>query len=748
MSMPPKLELYDQLACEEIYFRNSTIITLPQSSRPFSQHSAAVHPPLASLGNFVLPTESVPSTLKTTEDLIYVTADPPASDKDSPTLPNGPDNDKLCHSPPVLAASAALQMRLIVTTGILSVLTTGWYSSISDRYGRTAILRVAILGLLMQDLLIIIIGHVSRDRLPLGNDFLMIGAVFEGVVGGYPTLAAAHQAYIADSTPAGTRAQVFGFFMALLFAGFAIGPTLGGWLVSKTGSLMSAFYLATAAHLIYTIVIYFVIPESSSRHTMDKAQKDRALQLRIKEEKWEATYKDRSKLAKWCAIAWERVQAPLLPLKMLLPKRIYADEDEDEVGPTQATPLLRRTGPITHGQEASASHISVSHISRKKRWDMNLTLLSLGNFTETMVIGIMASKMLYGQQMFNWGAREIGTYMTASSLGRVLALSLVLPLVIKLVHPPKKRLNLPQDADASGRDLLDHEGRPKSPAPSRDYGSIESTKERGPNNNGRATAASSSSSADANEDRDLEDSTETDAFLAKSWTEHERSVEEMWTLRAKHLRMIHDSKFDLRLARTSVLIMLITYAALPFAKDGLTYIVITCLTSLGSGGGAAMSSLALALLRNPRDAGKLFGAWSVMGAIGQTVLGPFLFTYLFERTAGTAMPYAIFLLATGESRRLLTKFCYLLTNHPFTHRPLRSFAPLPPPRARPQDTVVAAPPTKAAVATYLSRLSRRRRSSFARLDARAHVEHEKPGQDEEAGAQQRLCRSRKRIIVS
>jgi Major Facilitator Superfamily len=573
MSMPPKLELYDQLACEEIYFRNSTIITLPQPSRPFSQHSAAVHPPLASLGNFVLPTESVPSTLKTTEDLIYVTADPPASDKDSPTLPNGPDNDKLCHSPPVLAASAALQMRLIVTTGILSVLTTGWYSSISDRYGRTAILRVAILGLLMQDLLIIIIGHVSRDRLPLGNDFLMIGAVFEGVVGGYPTLAAAHQAYIADSTPAGTRAQVFGFFMALLFAGFAIGPTLGGWLVSKTGSLMSAFYLATAAHLIYTIVIYFVIPESSSRHTMDKAQKDHALQLRIKEEKWEATYKDRSKLAKWSAIAWERVQAPLLPLKMLLPKRIYADEDEDEVGPTQATPLLRRTGPITHGQEASASHISVSHISRKKRWDMNLTLLSLGNFTETMVIGIMASKMLYGQQMFNWGAREIGTYMTASSLGRVLALSLVLPLVIKLVHPPKKRLNLPQDADASGRDLLDHEGRPKSPAPSRDYGSIESTKERGPNNNGRATAASSSSSADANEDRDLEDSTETDAFLAKSWTEHERSVEEMWTLRAKHLRMIHDSKFDLRLARTSVLIMLITYAALPFAKDGLTYIL-------------------------------------------------------------------------------------------------------------------------------------------------------------------------------
>lgn len=52
------------------------------------------------------------------------------------------------------------------------------------------------------------------------------------------------------------------------------------------------------------------------------------------------------------------------------------------------------------------------------------------------------------------------------------------------------------------------------------------------------------------------------------------------------------------------------------------FLAATAIASLGGGGGAAMSSLALSLLPTPTEAGKLFGSWSIMSAISTTILGP------------------------------------------------------------------------------------------------------------------------------
>ncbi len=721
MAMPSKIELYDQLACEQVYFRNDTLVAppVPPPSLPPSGPESPSNTSLLSLSSPSHPLSSaavrrtlgsasstsishlLPPTFHRPEVPLQYIADaqpsngtsentPSADPSEGPKLPNGPSDDLLCHSAPVLGASAALQMRLQVTTGVLSVLTTAYYAGLSDRLGRTWILRVAVVGLIVQDLVFLVIAHVPRERLPFGNNFLLTGAVFEGTVGGYPTLIAAHQAYVADSTPAGTRAQVFALFMALLFGGMALGPTLGSWLVQQSQSLMSVFYVATAAHVLYFLVVLFFLPESTSAAARRKAQREHRAALRARERAWDATHKHSSRWTKFSALAWERVQEPIMPLKMLLPRRIEDDEDEEQYEAQQqqqqqqtrrqasaTTPLLRRhSSSVAQSQEASASHISVSHISKRKRWDMNLFLLSLGNFTETLVVGILSAKMLYGQRMFNWGVRELGIYMTLGSLSRVFALSLILPLAIKLLHRPKKRLNLPQDANASGRAVLDEEGRPRTPTtPHNDrfrfsaaYGATDSANGASKRD---ATSSPSLMSEDEYDPADEERHLLAHDLMAESWTDQEQLVEEMWTLRAKHLRMIHDSKFDLRLARVSIFFMLAFYAMLPFALDSVSYILVSCLTSLGSGGGAAMSSLALALLQNPRDAGKLFGAWSVMGAIGQTVLGPFIFTFVFQRTADTA-PYSIFILACGFFAMALL-FLLLVRV-----RKTRSLPPLPP----------------------------------------------------------------------
>ncbi|KDN48878.1 hypothetical protein K437DRAFT_255433 [Tilletiaria anomala UBC 951] len=758
MAIPPKLEFYDQIACEEIYFRNHTAWDFP-AQRPVLLGNSAesistsyhVSPsdtgaissiwsgagPLAgdSLTAIAMPEQLVLRYVPNLNAIGISSDDNNSSTNDdgeadsmgadpadtAPKVPNGPTNDDLCHSALVLAESANLQMRLTVVTGLLSVLTTGWWAGQSDRRGRTWILRTSIVGIVLNDVVILITAHFQRRYLPFGNNFLLLGAIFEGCVGGMPTLAAAHQAYIADATPSGTRAQVFSFFTGLFFAGFALGPTLGGYLVARTGNLMSAFYVATAAHVLYMLFAGFILPESSSAEARAKANRERARAKTLRAERWEQMCKGaRFRTKVWAAIK-EALQGPLEPLKMLLPRPINEDPTVDNNdgahrGSNDGSASARRKRSTQNmraaangNDEASASFISVSHISRKRRYDINLSLLSLSYFFETMVIGIMTNKMLYAQHMFGWGPQEVGTFMTLGSVSRVFALILFLPLIIKFVHRPKKRLNLPQDADHSGRDLLDQHGRPKTPVtPSTHAMPV-------PTTDGDASltgAAVDSAGFDCSDEGDREGDEVTEELLMKSWTDHDKSVEELWTLRAKHLRMIHDSKFDLRLARASVLIMLTTYAAIPFAQSGLSYIVITCLTSLGSGGSAAMSSLSLALLSSPRDAGKLFGAWSVMSAVGQTILGPFLFTWLFRNTVKTSAPYAIFLLACVMFG--ISFFLLMLVRV----RKTRSLPALPPrPQSRPVSTALSPGTAQISLSTAESREPASRHSTLRPLSS-------------------------------
>lgn len=60
------------------------------------------------------------------------------------------------------------------------------------------------------------------------------------------------------------RSQVFSRSLGLLFVGTAFGPTVGSLLIRFTHSAISVFFVATAIHVIYAILIWFVVPESVS----------------------------------------------------------------------------------------------------------------------------------------------------------------------------------------------------------------------------------------------------------------------------------------------------------------------------------------------------------------------------------------------------------------------------------------------------------------------------------------------------
>ncbi|EST07865.1 Major facilitator superfamily [Kalmanozyma brasiliensis GHG001] len=555
-------------------------------------------------------------------------------------------------SPEVQSSLATLQLRMTLSMGILAALTTGFWSNLSSRRGRLPVLRIAMCGIVFTDFVMLTAALVPRSKLPFGYSFLVVGSTVEGLLGGYSAAIAVHQSYISDVTPSGTRAHIFAHYMGLVYAGLALGPTLGGLIVKHTGNLLAPFWFALAMHLIYMLGVFTFIPESTNEEFRAKALREyKESRAEIKRKANERKTAEMQPLlgsngsnveqGPFKKRAWKRVKvlfmdsvlyAPLEPLSFLLPKKVVVDDHEDEVPPrgdSSGTSTPRNNALAR--PEASASHISVSRVPPKTRYDYNLSFLSLTYFTETAIYGIMSFKMQYAQEQFIWGSAELGMYLTFLSITRVLALTAVLPVVIKLLHRPVKALRLPQDGppveeeqtiapDFRRHSTLDDEGRPHRRMSS--YG---------------ATAQSPALNPEEYSDEEEEHG---------EWDDTKKSVEELWTLRAKHLRLIHDSKFDLKLAKISVVVNTISYGMLIFSNTPQLFYLATAVTSLGGGGGAAMSSLALALLKSPADAGKLFGAWSITSAISGTVVGPILFANVFKHTTKT-FPPAIFVVGTG-----------------------------------------------------------------------------------------------------
>ncbi|CBQ72153.1 conserved hypothetical protein [Sporisorium reilianum SRZ2] len=658
MCMGPKLELLNMLVCEQVlgdtYVGGGDVI-VPQPSlnttAQASHRDSATHQPihLDTFQPWTAP--GVGEASHHDAVTLYLAA---LDQPNSTVIPVPRRPSKACFaSPEVQSSLATLQLLMTLSMGILAALTTGFWSNLSSRRGRLPVLRISMAGIVFTDVVILTAALVPRSKLPFGYSFLVLGTTVEGLLGGYSASIAIHQSYISDVTPSGTRAHIFAHFMGIVYAGLAVGPTLGGLIVKHTGNLLAPFWFALAMHLLYVLGVFFFIPESTSKQFRAKAlheyNESRAEMKRKVDERKSAEQQPLLASRAWQGErkplkkrAWTRVKvmfmssilyAPLEPLTFLLPKKVVVDdeaeESADQTGSSGvSTPRANALAP----PEASASHISVSRVEPKTRYDYNLSFLSLAYFTETSIYGIMAYKLQYAQEQFIWGSAELGMYLTFLSVARVLALTAILPLVIKLLHRPVKALRLPQDGppveeeqtlapDSRRHSTLDDEGRPHRRMSS--YG---------------ATGQSSPIDSGEEEEEEEEDNGE--------WDETKKSVEELWTLRAKHLRLIHDSKFDLKLVKISVIVNTISYAMLIFSNTPELFYLATALTSLGGGGGAAMSSLALALLKSPADAGKLFGAWSITSAISGTVVGPILFAEVFKRTTKT-FPPAIFVVGTG-----------------------------------------------------------------------------------------------------
>ncbi|KAF7724626.1 hypothetical protein EC973_000870 [Apophysomyces ossiformis] len=156
----------------------------------------------------------------------------------------------------VVATAVAIIMFLSFGPGIF---TAGYFGKLSDRKGRKVIYKIAAVGQTLQ-LLCYVITAKYQDI--VGVTFLFLAPIIRGVFVGETVLSAAVQAYIADCTTMEDRTVAFGRLIASVMLGACLGPFAGGYLLSKTNSILVLFYVGLSINILFIIYTTFVMPES------------------------------------------------------------------------------------------------------------------------------------------------------------------------------------------------------------------------------------------------------------------------------------------------------------------------------------------------------------------------------------------------------------------------------------------------------------------------------------------------------
>lgn len=243
----------------------------------------------------------------------------------------------------------------------------------------------------------------------------------------------------------------------------------------------------------------------------------------------------------------------------------------------------------------------------RKRKDWSLTFLGAALFGATLANGVHQVKYLYAEHVYGWGAEQLSYYISFLSGARALFLLFLFPWIIATF-------------------------KPKPP--------------------GLTRAAPGASAPDAK----MKKPKPTKAHLAR------------------------EISFDLIMTRFSLVIdilsnTLVTLGPMPAVhvlgsagslwtqESQSLFVAATALSSLGSGAGPAMQSLALCIVQvralgaaaaggteapasDQGGVGQLFGALSVLQTLGQMILGPMLFGLVYSGTVA-AFPKTVFVTAAG-----------------------------------------------------------------------------------------------------
>ncbi|KAL2065767.1 hypothetical protein VTL71DRAFT_3437 [Oculimacula yallundae] len=298
-----------------------------------------------------------------------------------------------CRIPEVQALATKFTLYMTMTTGILSAIMAPKIGAWSDRNGRLKVLSITSAGALVGEVITIIVAtYPDRFR----YQWILVGAVFDGLCGSFTTGMALTHAYATDCTSPPKRAVAFGYFHACLFSGIAVGPIIAAVLVKLTNSITTPLYFALSVHAFFITFVLLVIPESLTKKRQEQAKARYAAEANGFTNSTDSHNAYASSSLRNSKLSGILQKANILqPLKILWP-----------------------TGPGT---------------SSALRW--NLILLST---IDTIVFGVAMGAMVvivyYLGFQFGWETPEISVFTSVVNVFRVSGLIIILPLLNYLVR--------------------------------------------------------------------------------------------------------------------------------------------------------------------------------------------------------------------------------------------------------------------------------------------------------------------------
>ncbi|KZV68329.1 MFS general substrate transporter [Peniophora sp. CONT] len=298
----------------------------------------------------------------------------------------GPERLPCLEDPKVQASAATIIAAINVIMGVLNCCTAPVWGTMSDRRGRMFVQRIYALGPLLSDMVFLLV--VLNPSIPGGRWIVIATGIIDGSFG-LGTLTTA-QAYIADTADTESTSRWYSLLMGAYYAGSGLGPLSSAFIAHAFGPV-SVFYAGICIHLIFLVLVFFVIPESLVPAQMETAQQQHKRDLELHHVASGGLLAD---LKKAGLSVGE-------PLAVFLP---------------------------------SSWSFGIPSIRLPSR-SWGLTVIALAYLPDTLLTGAGAFYLQYGMVLFGWGTAQLGLVISANQVSKASYLMVILPFIIKLLRP-------------------------------------------------------------------------------------------------------------------------------------------------------------------------------------------------------------------------------------------------------------------------------------------------------------------------
>lgn len=160
-----------------------------------------------------------------------------------------------CSNSEVSSKASLTVLYANTATYLPGLLSTGFYSSVANVYGRKVVMIISLFGLMIYAFLF---AYVVFNEPSVYMEIIILASFVMGTTGTYATFMMGAFSYVADTTTATSRTRAYSITESFLYIGKIVGPLASGFWAHSFGFRVPFVAAAIAAGLCIFYIIFFV----------------------------------------------------------------------------------------------------------------------------------------------------------------------------------------------------------------------------------------------------------------------------------------------------------------------------------------------------------------------------------------------------------------------------------------------------------------------------------------------------------